>query len=101
MRHYTTPQKAPFNVGDRVQYTGDGRSAGMNAAGKWVESHYPGAMYTVIENHPPYGYFTDEQGSIPCHGWSALQSDDDPEGCHCKGIDVESVSDWQKVEEHQ
>ncbi|MHC4216412.1 MAG: hypothetical protein ACYSWP_23930 [Planctomycetota bacterium] len=100
---YKTPQKAPWPLLTKLKYTGDSVSGFTNDNGDTVWSHEKGVTYTVVKTNPPSGidvHIDEDTGkkiTTIMHGWSTLQSELDPEGWHMKGIDVESMSDYEVI----
>ena len=101
---YKTPQPAPWKVGDRLRYTGGSMSGYNDDDGNTVWSHQHGVIYEVVKTHQPLPGAdrcvdpeTGEEYLQLYHGWNTLRSELDPDGKHEKGIDVESMHDYELV----
>jgi len=101
MKEYTTPQEAPWPVGTKLRYIGDSVSGFPLDNGDTVWSHKKGVIYTVTKIRESLGIdrFTDEQtGEVITtimHGWSGMQSELDPDYRHGKAIDVDSMNEFE------
>ena len=96
-------KEPPWTVGTTLLYTGNSKSGFIDDEGDTVWSHEKGVLYTVVKNYPPLGvdHFKNEETgeliTVINHGWSALQSELDPNSKHGKGIDVDSAHDFEVV----
>lgn len=101
---FKSPQPAPWPAGTRLKYVGDSVSGFTNDAGEAVWCHRHGVLYDVIDVHLPgigsekcTDHETGERWVSFPHGWSILQSVLDPDRKHMKGIDVESMHDYELI----
>jgi len=96
---FDSPQPAPWSIGTKLQYQGDSISGFVNEGGDTIW-HKKGIIYTVVDVKSSLGSdrVIDENGETYTqyyHGWSVLQSELDPDRKHGKGIDVDSMHEYE------